>query len=432
VNQAICRAQALRNPHGHYAPAGEGNGESMIPFADLLPAVETSRDRVVAFLRRLVQVPSRTGNEEQVAALVSRELRTLGIEDVRVDGAGNIIARLPGGPGPRVMLHAHLDIVDPGDSFRWTYPPYSGEQADDHIWGRGSVDDKGCVAAQVYALGLMREFGLFPAGDVLVASVVGEEIGGLGTRHLAAGAPPDLAIIGEPSKNTLRRGHRGRFEFVVTFRGRSAHASTPQHGRNPAYALSRFVLAMQQAPMARDSDFGDTTAVPTLLYVDQTSSNVIPAAASVHLDWRNAPGETLAQARALVESVAEACLEPQITVDVAVATRLVSSYTGLSETIEHAVTPFWIAADDPRLLAGQAALSSALGRSVPIDVWPFFTDGGFLHAAGVPCIGFGPGDPAMAHVLDERLPVSQLVEATAGYMALALCLSDPASWGGVR
>ncbi len=399
----------------------------MIAYRDLLPAVKAKGDHVVGFLQRLVQVPSRTGNEEQVAALVARELRTLGI-DSRVDGCGNIIGRVPGAAGRSVMLHAHLDIVDPGDAHRWKYPPFSGELADGHVWGRGSVDDKGCVAAQVYALGLLRELGLTPPGDVLVAAVVGEEIGGLGTRHLAAEAPPDLAIVGEPSNNTLRRGHRGRFEFVVTFSGRSAHASTPQLGSNPSFALSRFLLALREAPMARNTDFGDTTAVPTLLYVDQTSSNVIPAATSVHLDWRNAPGETLAQARAVVERIAEASLEPGITVDVNVATRLVSSYTGISETIEHAVTPFWIAADDRRLLAAQAALNSALGRQVPVDIWPFFTDGGFLHAAGVPCIGFGPGDPAMAHVLDERMPVSQLLEATAGYMALALTLGDPANW----
>lgn len=399
----------------------------MIAYSDLLPAVKAREDRVVSFLQRLVQVPSRTGNEEQAAALVSRELRTLGI-DFRVDGSGNIIGQLSGGAGRSVMLHAHLDIVDPGDAHRWKYPPFSGELADGHVWGRGSVDDKGCVAAQVYALGLLRELGLTPPGDVLVAAVVGEEIGGLGSRHLAAEAPPDLAIIGEPSNNTLRRGHRGRFEFVVTFRGRSAHASTPQLGSNPSFALSRFLLALREAPMARDSDFGDTTAVPTLLYVDQTSSNVIPAATSVHLDWRNAPGETLAQARAVVERLAEASLEPGISVEVGVATRLVSSYTGISETIEHAVTPFWIAAQDTRLLAAQDALSSALGRQVPVDIWPFYTDGGFLHAAGVPCIGFGPGDPAMAHVLDERMPVEQLLEATAGYMALALTLGDPAHW----
>ena len=99
--------------------------------AELLPAVKASGERVVSFLQRLVQVPSRTGNEEQIAALVARELRLLGIADTWIDGAGNIIGRLPGGGGRRVMLHAHLDTVDPGDSSRWTHPPYAGELADD-------------------------------------------------------------------------------------------------------------------------------------------------------------------------------------------------------------------------------------------------------------------------------------------------------------
>jgi len=395
---------------------------------ELLPVVKASGERVVSFLQRLVQVPSRTGNEEQIAALVARELRLLGIPDTWIDGAGNIMGRLPGGAGRRVMLHAHLDTVDPGDSSRWTHPPYAGELADGCLWGRGAVDDKGCVAAQVYALGLLAELGLQPQGDVLLAAVVGEEIGGLGTRHLAAGAAPDLAIIGEPSSNTLRRGHRGRFEFVVTFRGRSAHASTPHLGRNPTYALGRFVLALRELATARDAVFGDSTVVPTLLYVDQTSTNVIPGAATVHLDWRNAPGETLDQALTLLEQAAEHSLEPGVTAEVAVATRLVSSYTGLTETIAHAVTPFVTPADDPRMLAAREILTATLGRPVPIEVWPFFTDGGFLHAAGVPCIGFGPGDPAMAHVLDERMPVDQLLEATAGYMALALMMGDPACW----
>jgi succinyl-diaminopimelate desuccinylase len=396
---------------------------------DLAGRVRDARERLVDFCARLVRAPSMTGDESEIAGLVRAEMHALGL-DVSTDAAGNVIgclhgARGRGGLGRSVMLHAHMDIVDPGEAVQWTYGPYAGEIADGHIWGRGAVDDKGCIAAQVYAAGLLHEAGIRPPADLFVAAVVGEEIGGLGSRYLVEQMMPGVAIIGEPSNNTLRRGHRGRFEFIVTLHGRSAHASTPHEGLNPHYTMSRFLLALRDAPMAQDGDFGATTVVPTLTYVDQSSSNVIPAALSVHLDWRNAPGETVPQARALVERILADTVEPGIRAEVRIATREVRSYTGMRETIEHAVTPFWIAADDPRLLAAQEAVSEALGRQVPVEVWPFYTDGGFLHAAGIPCIGFGPGDPAMAHVVDERLPIAQLLEATAGYMALALRLSHP-------
>jgi succinyl-diaminopimelate desuccinylase len=395
------------------------------PWARLMPLVQAAGDRIVDFLQRLVRVPSLTGDEAAVAALVEAELHTLGIGDTAVDASGNVLGHLAGASRHQTMLHAHLDVVDPSDPGLWTYAPFAGQLAEGHIWGRGSADDKGSVAAQVYALGLLHQAGLIPPGDVLLAAVVGEEIGGLGSRFLSRGRLPDIAIIGEPSSNTLRRGHRGRFEFIVTFHGRSAHASAPHLGCNPNHALARFITALDEAPMAQDSDFGDTTAVPTLLHVDQTSSNVIPAAASVHLDWRNAPGESLQAARDLLDGLIARCLEPGITAEVRLASRKVESYTGMSQTVEHAGTPFWIAADDPRVLQAQRALQRTLGRAVPVDVWTFFTDGGFLYAAGAPCIGFGPGDPAMAHVKDERISVQQLLEATAGYMALALAMGAP-------
>jgi putative selenium metabolism hydrolase len=397
-------------------------------MSDLADRTRAAQERVVDFCARLVRAPSITGDEAAIAALVRAEMQALGLDEVTTDAAGNVIGCLRGGPGRSVMLHAHMDIVDPGEAAHWTYAPYAGEVADGQVWGRGAVDDKGCIAAQVYALGLLREAGATPPGDLYVAAVVGEEIGGLGTRHLTEHLRPDLAIVGEPSNNTLRRGHRGRFEFIVTLHGRSAHASTPHEGRNPHYAMSRFLLALRQAPMAQNADFGATTVSPTLAYVDQTSSNVIPAAVSVHLDWRNAPGETVAQARKRIEGVLAETLEPDITAEIRIATREVHSYTGLRATIEHAVTPFWIAPDDPRLLAAQGAVSQALGRAVPVEVWPFYTDGGFLHSVGVPCIGFGPGDPAMAHVVDERLPIAELVEAAAGYMALAMRLGEADLW----
>ncbi|MBC7256815.1 MAG: M20/M25/M40 family metallo-hydrolase, partial [Chloroflexi bacterium] len=132
---------------------------------------------------------------------------------------------------------------------------------------------------------------------------------------------------------------------------------------------------------------------------------------------------TPSQAQAFLEELVRSCLEPDITGQVAIRTQSVSSYTGYQETVRHAVTPFVTVPNDPLLACAHRALEKAFGRPVPIEIWPFFTDGGFLHAQGVPCLGFGPGQETMAHVADERLPLDQLLEATLGYMALALALS---------
>ena len=196
--------------------------------------------------------------------------------------------------------------------------------------------------------------------------------------------------------------------------------------RNPHHALARFLLALREAPLAQDVEFGGTTVAPTLIRSDQTSSNVIPSELRLHLDWRNAPHETPAQAQALLERLLAAHAEPEIETQVTIRSQTVTSYTGYQEVVQHAVTPFVMAANDPLLLAARGALEAALQRPMPVEVWPFFTDGGFLYAQGVPCLGFGPGEETMAHVLDERLAIEQLLEATAGYMALAMALGHVA------
>jgi len=382
--------------------------------------VEDARSRIVGFAQRVLRTPSLSGQEGSLAEMVRSEMEGLGYDQVRVDEAGSVIGTLAGGEGHTTLLHAHLDVVDPGDASRWRYGPFAGQLAEGCLWGRGASDTKGSLVAQVYAAGLLREAGLRPAGHVYVSAVVAEETAGLGTRHLIRSLRPHLAVVGEPSGNCLRRGHRGRMEFIVTVRGRSAHASAPERGLNPHFSMARFLIALRQAPMASDPVFGGSSVTPTLSYVDQTSSNVIPSEVAVHLDWRSVPGEGADDARQQLERVLSQTLEPGVEATIKVRQRTVRTYTGLEETFDLDVPGFCLDQTDPRLLSAQAILERALDRPVEIGVWTFSTDAAFLTRAGIPCIGFGPGAESMAHVLDERIEVEQLLEATVGYMALAL------------
>ncbi|MBC7336289.1 MAG: M20/M25/M40 family metallo-hydrolase, partial [Clostridia bacterium] len=269
------------------------------------------------------------------------------------------------------------------------HPPFSGALEGGYLWGRGASDTKGSLVAQVSALGLLQRAGLRPPGDVFVAAVVGEETGGYGTRYLMRTFEPPigLVIIGEPSANTLRRGHRGRYEFVITFHGRSAHASNPAWGRNPHYSMARFLLALREAPMVAGDTLPASSVVPTLSYVDQTSSNVIPARLTVHLDWRAAPADTAETARAKIEALLATTLEEGITADVEIRRRPAKSYTGMEVEILHHLQGFCRPLDDPLLKTAHETLEEAFMRPVPIDVWTFCTGGGILAAEGIPCLG---------------------------------------------
>jgi acetylornithine deacetylase/succinyl-diaminopimelate desuccinylase-like protein len=88
---------------------------------------------------------------------------------------------------------------------------------------------------------------------------------------------PGVVVIGEPSGNRVKRGHRGRTELVVRAQGRSAHASAPDRGLNPLATIARFILGLQHLEMTRDPDLGGSTVAPTLIRTDQTSPNVIPS-----------------------------------------------------------------------------------------------------------------------------------------------------------
>jgi putative selenium metabolism hydrolase len=381
---------------------------------------------VVDFASRLIQTPSMSGEEGGVSEVIRREMVALGFDDVAVDAVGNVIGLVRGsGGGPSVMFNTHMDHVSPGNPASWSVEPFSGLVRDGYVWGRGATDIKGPLACQVHALGMLRAAGLRPRGDVYVVCVVMEEVGGLGTRHLASHLRTDCAVVGEPSSNSLTRGHRGRIELIAEVHGRSCHASMPSRGVNPHYALASFIDSLRRLPMADDPTFGASTMAPTLYLTDQTSANVIPALCRVHLDWRNVPGESPEDVLDMLTPLLNDALVEGSTGHVTVADDAMTTYTGYQASYPALFPAFELPADHPTLSRARQALQTALERPVPVGVWRFATDGGHLMAAGIPTIGFAPGEEAMCHVADERISIAQMVEALAGNAALALHLADP-------
>ncbi len=391
---------------------------------DILARARAQQDALVTFARRLIQTPSLPGEEGAVAALMQEEMRRLGYDEVRSDEVGNVIGLVRGrAAGRSVMLNTHLDHVSPGDPSLWTDDPYAASVRDGAIYGSAAVDIKGPLACQVYGGALLLADGLRPAGDVYVAGVVYEECGGIGTRHLARTLPTDSAVIGEPSSNTLRRGHRGRLGIIVEVRGRAAHASVPDRAVNPHHVMAAFLLRMRDLPMRQQEPFGASSCAPTLYSTDNTSSNVIPSTARLFVDWRNVPAESPEEAVATLQSVLDECLIAGSTGIVRLDMEYLHTYTGLEETVPSVAEAFVLEEDNPVVATARAALESLLGRPFPPDIWRFATDGGRLMAQNIPVVGFGPGDETQAHVADEHIAIAEMVEAVAANAALARALS---------
>lgn len=393
----------------------------MIDLKTSRAATEERADQLIDFTSRIVASPSLSGEEGDVAAIIVAEMKRLDFDEVSTDAVGNIIGTIKGDGGPTVMLNGHMDIVDPGPGEGWPYPAYSGQVVGDELWGRGSVDMKGPVAAMIYSAAQFKQLGIRPAGDVLMTVAVMEEIAGLGSQFLATHTSADVAIVGEPSRNELRLGHRGRIELQVKFSGRSAHASAPDLAINPHYDAARFLQRLETLSLQSDPVLGPATIAPTLYLTDQVSANVIPSEVTIYLDWRNVPAETPELALKTLQEL----IEPgEATATVRVTEQPRTCYTGVTRDFASIFPPFATEPSSPLAIAAETVIAESTGKPANPDVWQFATDGGHLALSGIPIIGFGPGDDRLAHTNQEHISISELKIAAATYAPLVSQLAQ--------
>lgn len=387
-------------------------------------AAERHRDEIVTLAQKMIRIPSMSGEEGELAQFVAAWLMEAGYDDVWTDPAGNVVGALRGGNGNSVQFNSHLDHVSVGDLALWSYAPFEGVIEGDTLFGRGASDIKGALACQMAIGPVLRDAGLLPSGDVLLAAVVLEEVGGFGSEYLARELPTDIAVLGESTKNQINRGHRGRVYVEVSFRGLSAHASAPDRARNPHFACARFLQKLESMPMKSSGTFGSATAAPTLIQCDHSSGNVTPADVTVYIDWRSLPIESETEIAERVRQLAYAAAGEcdGIVARVAVAARPVSTYTGLTSTMP-STRGYELDADDPVVTTAVSALQQGLGRAVEVGAWTFATDGGHLAAAGTRTIGFAPGEEKFAHTIWDQISLSLMHEAVIGNAILALELT---------
>jgi acetylornithine deacetylase len=362
---------------------------------------------VAALTRRLVSIPS---HEDDTAAgdAVESWLREETAATVDRDAHGNVLARR--GSGPRSLAFVgHHDVVPPAES-QTAGDEYVVEERDGRLHGRGTADMKGSLAAAMLAF---RDADLGspdapadPVGELVFASFVGEEQGGVGARAaIGDGFAPDYAVVGEgstgysaPGVTDVAVAHKGRRGSTLRARGTSAHASEPEAGENAVYRACDAVDAV------RDLDAPETTvlgqelrgSVAVTEIEGGSAWNVIPEDCTATVDERTVPGERAELERA-------------------------ESVPGVEWTVDQDLPP--MACDDADFAATALAAARAVQDGTPERVVkPHATDAGWLAAAGTTCVVCGAAEPGEAHTAGESADIAVLERCERLYRRVAEAL----------
>jgi putative selenium metabolism hydrolase len=336
--------------------------------------VEKNRRALIKFLKKLVKTPSISGKEKELAEIIKSELGELGY-NYYSDGMGNVVAHTGRKKGRTILFDTHMDHIQPGNPESWRYPPYGGEVDKGILYGRGSVDMKSAIASVVYGIAAEEQ-----EGEIYISFVVHEETNeGIATKQVIkeGGIKLDACVLGEPTNLKLSIGQRGRAVFKVTTEGMTSHSSMPELGRNAIYLMNPIINNVKEANrrLPEDSFLGKASMAITEIDCQPGGGPIIPDRCSIIIDRRTIPGETLG--------------------GIAIVTRSLE------------------------------ALKMVLGYEPRIFGWRFSTNGVCTSGEfNIPTIGFGPGDPSLAHQPNEHVSIEDVVVAAKGYASIAKSLCD--------
>lgn len=394
--------------------------------------VDTHFDEEVRFLQSLVRVPTDTppGNNAPHAARTAELLQDFGfdaeahpvpadaVQDYGLESITNLIVRREYGPGRRIALNAHGDVVPPGDG--WQHDPYGGEIEDGSLYGRASAVSKSDFASFTFAVRALEAVAKPSHGAVELHFTYDEEFGGLlGPGWLLAQGltKPDLLIAAGFSYEVVT-AHNGCLQMEVTVHGKMAHAAIPASGVDALQGAVKILNALY-AQNARYQQVTSDVPGITHPYLNVgrieggTNTNVVPGKVSFKLDRRMIPEENAAEVEADIRRIIQ---------------EAAASYAGITVEIKRLLL-----ANSMRPLPGNEPLVSAIqkhgealfGEPIPAMGTPLYTDVRLYAEAGIPGViyGAGPRTVLESHAKrnDERVVLEDLRRAT---KVIARTLSD--------
>jgi putative selenium metabolism hydrolase len=378
------------------------------------------QDYTAINLSELVKIKSLSTKEGTVVKKLKEMMADAGFDEIKIDGLGNIIGRI--GNGKKIIaIDGHIDTVDIGNIENWTFDPLGGEIKNGFVHGRGSVDQKGGVAAAITAAKIIQEIGLLDDITLYVTgTVIEEDCDGLCWKYIIEEDKirPECVVITEPTNLDIYRGQRGRIEIEISFFGRSAHGSAPERGVNAIYMASKAALEIEKLNehLAYDEFLSKGSVTISEFVSGSPSLCAVADFAKIHLDRRLTWGENKELAVKQVKEIVK-----DMNAKVELLNYKEKSYTGKEYGMEK-YYPTWKLEDNhPVIEKGKKVFKELFSKDAIVDKWTFSTNGIAINGIHeIPVIGFGPGNEVLAHAPDEKVPIDHLVKANAFYAMFVL------------
>lgn len=365
--------------------------------------------QMIEILKRLIAAKSTLEVGEIEAAKVAAEAAEKWGLEARIENwntnRANVLVKLASqGKRPGILFLTHLDVVG-ADKRSWHTPPFEGIEKEGRVYGRGSVDMKGGIAAAIEAMGRLAETGTKIKGDVYLAGVGGEETDSAGIERFVSNISSlgklGGIIICEPTGLKVVTCHRGMIWVKVTTHGKSAHGSMPHIGINAIesmLAVLDHVRKMDTGP-GRHPKLGTGTISINRINAG-TATNIIPDSCSAEIDVRVVPGQSTGSVfdsfRLMIDQMSEK--DPKFRAELAVLKR--------AEALE---------TDDSCEFVELVCKATGIAERSSVG---FTTDGPWLKPLGVPIVVLGPGDPELCHRPDEYIEVADLEKAADFYQKI--------------
>jgi putative selenium metabolism hydrolase len=283
----------------------------------------------------------------------------------------------------------------------------------------------------IYGMALARDLGLLDGWTAWYTGNAEEWMDGIAAHGFIEYDPkvkPDFVVIGEPTRMQVYRGHKGRVEMKVTAKGKSAHAASNYLGDNAIYKLLPVIAGIRDMdPHLRSHEFlGKGTITVTDMKVSTASINAVPDEATLYIDRRVTFGDTCESALAEVQDIIDRSGVKDVTLEMLQYDE--PSHTGFKLVLDK-YFPAWVLDEShPLVQAALATTEAVFSARAQTGKWNFSTNGTYWAGrAGIPSIGFGPGDEVHAHTVIDQVRLDDVVRATAFYAALPAVLGQEIS-----